>query len=249
VIGIDRDGDALAQTRARLSSAAARLDLVHGDYRELPAILERCGADAIDGAVVDLGVSSWQLDEAARGFTFRHDGPLDMRMDQSTGETLADRLRTVDETTLADIIFEFGEERHARRVARAIVRARESEPLERTTQLASIVRRAAGGGTWQRIDPATRTFQALRIWNNRELDGLDTFLEAAVALLRAGRRLVVIAFHSLEDRIVKHTFRRLSQPPAVLTILTRRPMAPGEDEIRRNPRARSARLRAVERLA
>jgi len=249
VIGIDRDGDALAHTRARLSSVSTRLDLVHGDYRELPAILERRGVDAIDGAVVDLGVSSWQLDEAARGFTFRHDGPLDMRMDQSTGETLADRLRTVDETTLADIIFEFGEERHARRVARAIVRARETEPLERTTQLASIVRRAAGGGTWQRIDPATRTFQALRIWINRELDGLDTFLEAAVALLRAGRRLVVIAFHSLEDRIVKHTFRRLSQPPAVLTILTRRPMAPGEDEIRRNPRARSARLRAVERLA
>ena len=252
VIGIDRDGDALAQTRARLSGVSGapdRLDLVHGDYRDLPAILEQRGLDAIDGAVLDLGVSSWQLDEPARGFTFRHDGPLDMRMDQSSGETVAERLRTVDEATLADVIFEFGEERHARRVARAIVRARESEPLERTSQLASIVRRAAGGGTWQRIDPATRTFQALRIWINRELDGLEAFLEAAVARLRAGCRLVVIAFHSLEDRIVKHTFRRLGQPPAVLTILTRRPMGPGEDELRRNPRARSARLRAVEKLA
>jgi 16S rRNA (cytosine1402-N4)-methyltransferase len=249
VIAIDRDGDALAHTRARLSSASDRLDLVHADYRELPAILEARGIGAIDGAVVDLGVSSWQLDEPARGFTFRQDGPLDMRMDQSRGDTLAERLRTVDEATLADIIFEFGEERHARRVARAIVRARESEPLERTAQLASIVRRAAGGGTWQRIDPATRTFQALRIWINRELDGLEAFLEAAVGALRAGGRLAVIAFHSLEDRIVKHTFRRLSQPPAVLTILTRRPMVPGEDELQRNPRARSARLRAVERLA
>jgi 16S rRNA (cytosine1402-N4)-methyltransferase len=249
VIAIDRDADALAHTRARLSSAADRLDLVHADYRELPAILDARGIGAIDGAVVDLGVSSWQLDEPARGFTFRQDGPLDMRMDQSRGDTLAERLRSVDEATLADVIFQFGEERHARRVARAIVRARESEPLERTSQLASIVRRAAGRGTWQRIDPATRTFQALRIWINRELDGLDTFLEAAVGVLRAGGRLAVIAFHSLEDRIVKHTFRRLSQPPAVLTILTRRPMVPGEDELQRNPRARSARLRAVEKLA
>ena len=249
VIAIDRDAEALASTRARLSSAADRLDLVHADYRELPAILEARGVDAIDGAVVDLGVSSWQLDEPSRGFTFRQDGPLDMRMDQSRGDTLAERLRTVDEATLADVIYEFGEERHARRVARAIVRARESEPLERTSQLASIVRRAAGGGTWQRIDPATRTFQALRIWINRELEGLETFLEAATGVLRAGCRFVVIAFHSLEDRIVKHTFRRLSQPPAVLTILTRRPMVPGEDELRRNPRARSARLRAVEKLA
>lgn len=249
VIGVDRDAEALAQTRARLASAADRLDLVHADYRDLPAILRERGIGAIDGAVVDLGVSSGQLDAPARGFTFRQNGPLDMRMDQSSGETLAERLRTVDEATLADVIARFGEERHARRVARAIVRAREHEPLEQTSQLASIVRRAAGGGTWQRIDPATRTFQALRIWINGELEGLDAFLAAAVALLRAGRRLVVIAFHSLEDRIVKHAFRRLSQPPAAVTILTRRPMEPGEDELRRNPRARSARLRAAEKLA
>jgi 16S rRNA (cytosine1402-N4)-methyltransferase len=252
VIGIDRDSDALAHARARLSSfggVSDRLDLVHADYRELPAILHARGIDAIDGALVDLGVSSWQLDEPARGFTFRQDGPLDMRMDQSSGTALAERLRTVDEATLADVIYQFGEERHARRVARAIVRARDREPLERTSQLASIVRRAAGGGTWQRIDPATRTFQALRIWINRELEGLDAFLEAAAGVLRTGRRLVVIAFHSLEDRIVKHTFRRLSQPPAVLTILTRRPVEPGDAEIQRNPRARSARMRAAERLA
>jgi 16S rRNA (cytosine1402-N4)-methyltransferase len=248
VIGIDRDEAALSAARERLAADASRVEFVHADYRDLPRVLRDRGVAHIDGALVDLGVSSMQLDDAERGFSFRQDGPLDMRMDRSVGPTAADLIRTADETTLADMIYRFGEERHSRRVARAIVRAREREPLTRTAELASVVRRAAGGRGWQRIDPATRTFQALRIWVNRELDELEGFLDAAVALLRTGGRLAVIAFHSLEDRIVKHAFRRLAGQE-IVALLTRRPIVPGEDEIARNPRSRSARLRAVERIA
>ena len=252
VIAMDRDAAALEIARRRLSDAGDRVELVHADYRDLPRVLADRGIHAIDGALADLGVSSLQLDEAGRGFSFRQEGPLDMRMDPSTGTSAAELLRTSDETTLADVIFRFGEERHARRVARAIVRAREEHPLTRTTDLAAVVRRAVGGRGRQRIDPATRTFQALRIWVNRELEGLDRFLEAAVDALRVGGRLVVIAFHSLEDRIVKQTFRALSAPGVdegrTVRLLTRKPIGPGPDEVRRNPRARSARLRAVERV-
>jgi len=248
VIGVDRDTTALESPRARLASAGDRLALVHADYRDLPRVLADRAVSAVDGALADLGVSSMQLDDAERGFSFRHDGPLDMRMDPSSGATLAERLVDVDEATLADVIARFGEERHARRVARAIVRARDERPLTRTGELASVVRRAAGGRGWQRLDPATRTFQALRIWVNRELEGLDTFIEAAVAALAVGGRLAVIAFHSLEDRVVKHTMRQLGHMKTV-TVLTKKPIWPSEDEARRNPRARSARLRAVERLA
>jgi 16S rRNA (cytosine1402-N4)-methyltransferase len=210
--------------------------------------------ETIDGALVDLGVSSMQLDDVARGFSFRQDGPLDMRMDPTTGPTAAALIAETDEQSLADVIFRFGEERHSRRVARAIVRARAEQPITRTAQLAAIVRRAAGGRGWQRIDPATRTFQALRIWVNRELDGLAAFLEAAVGRLRPGARLAVIAFHSLEDRVVKQTFRRLAapaEPPAAprVSLVTRKPIVPDEAETHRNPRSRSARLRAVEKLA
>ena len=252
VIAMDRDAAALEIARRRLSDAGDCVELVHADFRDLPRVLADRGIHAIDGALADLGVSSLQLDEAGRGFSFRQEGPLDMRMDPSTGASAADLLRTSDETTLADVIFRFGEERHARRVARAIVRAREERPLTRTTDLAAVVRRAVGGRGRQRIDPATRTFQALRIWVNRELEGLDRFLEAAVDALRVGGRLVVIAFHSLEDRIVKQTFRALSAPGAderpAVRLLTRKPIGPGPDEVRRNPRARSARLRAVEKV-
>jgi 16S rRNA (cytosine1402-N4)-methyltransferase len=252
VIGIDRDEEAIARTRARLGSHGDRLVLVHGDYRELPHVLTGCGVNGIEGVLADLGVSSLQLDDPARGFSFRAEGPLDMRMNRAEGPTAADLIRELDEATLADVIYRYGEDRHARRIARAIVRARDRQPLATTVELAAVVRRAAGRG-WQRIDPATRTFQALRIRVNRELDGLDTFIGAAAGLLRAGGRLVVIAFHSLEDRIVKHTFRRLSSPgphdDVVIKVLTRRPVVPGEAEIQRNPRSRSARLRALERVA
>jgi 16S rRNA (cytosine1402-N4)-methyltransferase len=263
LIGLDRDDAALVRTRARLSDAGDRLELVHADYRELPRVLHERGIAAIDGAIADLGVSSLQLDDMARGFSFRHDGPLDMRMDQSTGPTAAELVATADEGTLADVIFQFGEERHARRIARAILRARARGPITRTAELAAVVRQAAGGRGWRRIDPATRTFQAVRIWVNRELDGLEAFLETAVAALHRGGRLVVIAFHSLEDRIVKRAFRRLGSPrerpreeragmndvAPVAKVLTRKPMVPSEAEAARNPRSRSARLRAVEKVA
>jgi 16S rRNA (cytosine1402-N4)-methyltransferase len=166
-----------------------------------------------------------------------------MRMDTTRGDTAADLLALVDETELADVIFQFGEERRSRRIARALVAAREERPLTTTFQVADIVRRANRGKGWQRIDPATRTFQALRIWVNRELEGLDAFLERAAQRLLPGARLAVISFHSLEDRIVKHTFRRLES----VRVVTKRPVVPDHDEISQNPRARSAKLRVVER--
>ena len=248
VIGLDRDPAALAHAAARLQAFGARAELVHADYRSVADVLGARGIAGVDGALADLGVSSMQLDDAARGFSFRHDGPLDMRMDPTSGTTLADRLADVDEATLAAVLTEFGEERHARRIARAIVTAQAHRPLTGTAELASVVRRASGGGKWRRIDPATRTFQALRIWVNDELGGLRVLLEAVLHVLHRGGRLVLIAFHSLEDRIVKHTFRHLEQTGQG-RVLTRKPQAPGLDEQERNPRARSAKLRVMEKVA
>ncbi len=249
VIGIDRDVDALTEARRRLADVGDRVEFVHGDFRRLAELLAARGIAEVQGVLVDLGVSSMQVDRADRGFSFRHAGPLDMRMDRTGGTTLADRLAAVDETALADVIFRFGDERRARRVARAIVAARDRGALTDTAALAAVVRRAVGGRGWQRIDPATRTFQALRIWVNDELEGLDTFLETATRHLAAGGRLALIAFHSLEDRVVKHTFRRLGADQAGLHVLTRRPVTPGDEECARNSRARSARLRVLERVA
>jgi 16S rRNA (cytosine1402-N4)-methyltransferase len=190
-----------------------------------------------------------QLEAEGRGFSFQRDEPLDRRMDPTTGETAADLVARSSERDLADAIFNYGEERFSRRIARAIVRNRDEAPIATTGQLAAIVRRAVPRRGYVRIDPATRTFQALRIWVNRELDGLDRFVEAAVRRLRTGRRLVVITFHSLEDRIVKHTLRALAHAErALVRVLTKKPIVPGEDEVRTNPRARSAKLRAAERL-
>jgi 16S rRNA (cytosine1402-N4)-methyltransferase len=251
VIGLDRDAGALERTRARLadeSSPGGRLELVHADYRDLPDVLASRGLSKIDGALADLGVSSWQLDDPERGFSFRHAGPLDMRMDRSRGQTLGQWLSGVSQPELESVIREFGEERHARRVATAIIRARDAGRIGDTAELASVVRRAAGGGRWHRIDPATRTFQALRIAVNDELSGLEPFLEQAAGLLKARRRLAVIAFHSLEDRIVKRTFRRLASE-GVVHLQTRRPLIPSAAEIAANPRARSARLRVLEKAA
>ena len=247
VIGLDRDAGALNQSRERLTGDP-RVELVHADYRHLTDILAARQIAAVDGILADLGVSSWQLDDPARGFSFRHPGPLDMRMDQSQGPTLGEWLAAVGESDLADVIKTFGEERHARRVAGAIVRARDDGRIHTTADLASAVRRAAGGRRWQRIDPATRTFQALRIAVNDELSGLEGFLERAVGCLKAGARLAVIAFHSLEDRAVKWTFRRLAADGRV-ALVTRRPVMPSDEEIAANPRARSARLRIVEKAA
>jgi 16S rRNA (cytosine1402-N4)-methyltransferase len=249
LLGLDRDEQALEISSERLASWGDRVALVHSDYRDLSTVLEKRGVTAVDGILADLGVSSMQLDSTGRGFSFRRDELLDMRMDRSTGPTAADLIATAGETELANVIFEFGEERHSRRVARYIVSARANGRIETTGELAAIVRRAVPTRGYQRIDPATRTFQALRIWVNRELEGLDAFLASAAGRLLAGARLAVITFHSLEDRIVKHTFRALAAAGDALKVLTRKPVVAGEEELARNPRARSAKLRAIERLA
>ena len=251
VLGLDRDDEALAAAAGTLRSWADRIELVHTDFRNLDAALAARGIGEIDGgALADLGVSSLQLDGAGRGFSFRRDEPLDMRMDRSTGPTAADLLRDAAESELADVIYRYGEDRYARRISRRLVAARERTPLESTGQLADAVRRAVPYGGRRRIHPATRTFQALRIWVNRELEGLDAWLLALCRRLRAGARLAVITFHSLEDRIVKRALRRFEKGADVaIRSLTRRPLRPTEAEVVRNPRARSAKLRAAERLA
>src|SRR4051812_41133324 len=245
LIGLDRDPAALAAAGARLQPFGDRVTLVHARFSEARAVLERLGMIPVDGFLVDLGVSSPQLDRPERGFSFRHDGPLDMRMDPTTGETAAELLRRVDETELTRIIREQGEERHAARVARAIIDARRAGPVETTGKLAAIVARALPRREHGK-NPATRTFQALRIEVNDELGELERFLAVATDCLRPGGRLVVIAFHSLEDRIVKRRLRELAGRggaaggaavgPARLRLLTKHVVVPGGDERARNPR-------------
>lgn len=248
VIGLDRDPHALAEARVALAPWAARVALVHADYRDLDAVLDREGVGPVDGALADLGLSSLQLEMPGRGFSFQRDEPLDMRMDPTQGETAADLVARAGETELADVIYQYGDERYSRRIARAIVAARTGAPIATTGQLASLVRRAVPHRGYSRIDPATRTFQALRIWTNRELEGLDRFLEMLSRRLRVGARLAVITFHSLEDGIVKHTLRALDRAAGLVKVLTKKPVTPGDEEIAANPRARSAKLRAAERL-
>ncbi len=247
VIGFDRDGDALANAGERLATFGDRVTLVHTDYRRLKASLASLGASEIAGLLADLGLSSMQLEAEGRGFSFRKDEPLDMRMDRSSGRTAAELLRDASEEEIAYAIFQFGEERHSRRIASSIVAARHERPLTTTGELAAIVRRAVPHRGYQRIDPATRTFQALRIWVNGELEGLDTFVRDAVDVLAPGGRVAVISFHSLEDRVVKHTMRGLERE-GIVRLLSRKPIVPADDELARNPRARSAKLRAAERL-
>jgi 16S rRNA (cytosine1402-N4)-methyltransferase len=256
VVGIDRDPLAIASGASLAGRYPDRLTLIEGRFGGMAALLAGHGVEAVDGVALDLGVSSMQLDRPERGFSFRFDGPLDMRMGND-GASAEELVNALPERDLADIIHRLGEERHARRVARAIVTAR---PLRRTAELAALVRQVVPqqGG----IDAATRTFQALRMEVNDELGELDRALLAAERLLAPGGRLVVIAFHSLEDRLVKHFLGARSLPPAVsrhrpaaahsapsFRLLTRRPMRPGADELLRNPRARSAKLRAAERTA
>ncbi len=251
VLGLDRDGEALPVAAATLQPWADRVELAQADFRDFEAALaERDVADIDGGALADLGLSSLQLDGEGRGFSFRRDEPLDMRMDRSTGPTAADLLRDVPESELADVIRRYGEDRHARRIARGLVAARARAPLTSTGQLADAVRRAVPRRNRPRIHPATRTFQALRIRINRELEGLDAWLLALCRRLRAGARLAVITFHSLEDRIVKQALRGFERRADVaIEVLTRRPLRPSAGEVVRNPRARSAKLRAAERLA
>ena len=250
VIGLDRDLDALARARETLAPWGDRVELVHADYRAIDEVLDSRQIAHVDGTLADLGVSSMQFDQPGRGFSFQRDEPLDMRMDRTGGDTAAELVAHSTERDLADAIFQYGEERFSRRIARALVEARREAAVDTTGRLATIVRRAIPHrGGHVRIDPATKTFQALRIWVNRELDGLDRFVETAARRLRAGARLVVFTFHSLEDRIVKHTLRALQQRDGIVQVLTKKPLVATDQEVDRNPRARSAKLRAAERMA
>jgi 16S rRNA (cytosine1402-N4)-methyltransferase len=246
--GFDKDTHALDRARQRLGPLLEREDapevtLLHSSFAEIG---ERLGQGAADGLLADLGLSSLQLSQAQRGFSFQSEGPLDMRMDPE-GELTADQVvNRFDEHTLADVIYEFGEERRSRRIARAIVRAR---PIRTTAHLAQVVSAAARPMNQQerRIHPATRTFQAIRILVNRELEDLKALLESAPRVIRPGGRVVIISFHSLEDRMVKDAFRD-GERKGVWRLLTKKPVTASGEEIDRNPRARSAKLRAVERL-
>ncbi|MBP8973204.1 MAG: 16S rRNA (cytosine(1402)-N(4))-methyltransferase RsmH [Anaerolineae bacterium] len=265
LLGLDRDPAALALARARLASFEGRVTLRHASYEQIgalvPAWLEKVGSagQGVDGILLDLGLSSMQVDDPARGFAFMSEGPLDMRFDPSGGGlTAADLVNTWDAEALAEVLFRYGEERNARRIARAIVAAR---PLNSTRQLAEVVA-GAQRGPREKIHPATRTFQALRIAVNDELGAVERALPVAIDLLRPGGRLAVISFHSLEDRIVKQTFKTEATdclcPPrqpvctcghvARVRLVTRKPLRPADEEIAANPRSRSARLRVVERL-
>jgi 16S rRNA (cytosine1402-N4)-methyltransferase len=239
LLGLDRDAETLELARVALADFGARVRLAHADYRELPQLLE---GRQPDGILLDLGVSSLQLDTPERGFSFRHDGPLDMRLDRSRGQTAGELVNRLPERELADLIHRYGEERASRRIARLVVAARRRQRLTTTLELAGLVRRAVGRGR-PGLDPATRTFQALRIGVNRELEGLDGALAAAARSLAPGGRLAVIAFHSLEDRQVKHAFRALAAEG--FQLLTRKPVRPDAAEQRANPRSRSARLRGL----
>ncbi len=250
LIGIDRDTEALAVARERLARWSGQVELVHADYREIGRVLDERGIGVVDGILADLGVSSLQFDGEGRGFSFQRDEPLDMRMDRSAGPTAADLIADMREEDLADLIYRFGEERFSRRIARAIVDARRAGPVATTGALAALVRRAVPRKGYSPIHPATRTFQALRIAVNGELEGLDQFVDQACRRLAPGGRLVVIAFHSLEDRVVKHTLRRLAADEASsFRLLSRRAVQSSDEEVAANPRSRSAKLRAVERVA
>jgi 16S rRNA (cytosine1402-N4)-methyltransferase len=264
VIAIDRDETAHEMAKVWKDKYGDRLILVHGAFSDMEELLRARGIDRVDAVVLDLGVSSMQIDQDQRGFSFRFDGPLDMRMDRSCGETAADIVNTLPEKELADIIYQYGEERHSRRIAAAIVRARAESRIETTLQLAEIVRAVVHVSPKDKIDPATRTFQALRLAVNDELGELRRALEAAEHILNDGGRLVVVTFHSLEDRIVKEFLAQrskpapspsrhlpdipsssLSSPPLTFLPLTKKPVAPSDAEMKRNPRARSAKLRAA----
>jgi 16S rRNA (cytosine1402-N4)-methyltransferase len=263
VIAIDRDPDAIAAGRVLAERYAPRLRLIEGRFGDMADLLSAEGVEDVDGVALDLGVSSMQFDQVDRGFSFRASGPLDMRMEKS-GALAADLVNESDETELADIIWRYGEERRSRRVARAIVEARRGKRIDTTGELAEIVRRAVGPQGRDESDPATRTFQALRIAVNDELGELERGLAAAEQVLAPGGRLAIVSFHSLEDRAVKEFVRaragrtpgpsrhappRAGEQDATLRDLTRKPMVPSDAEVAANPRARSARLRVAEKLA
>jgi 16S rRNA (cytosine1402-N4)-methyltransferase len=250
LIGIDRDADAIAASRRRLAHDEGRVHLIHGDFRQLKRHLAQIRIVEVDGVIFDLGVSSAQLDRPERGFSFAKEGPLDMRMDVRQERSAADLVNGLSEVELADLIYHYGEERYSRRIARAIVTARGRQPLRTTHDLVSALRDSVPAPYRHgRIHFATRTFQALRIAVNEELEGLDASFKDAADMLTPGGRLCVISFHSLEDRIAKRTLRALTHSPSpVLRSLTKKPQIASESERGENSRARSAKLRVAERL-
>jgi len=264
VLGLDRDREALRLATQRLARFGARFRAAHANFKDIARVMSEAGERDAAGLLADLGVSSLQLDTAERGFSFRHDAPLDMRMDAGgQEETAAELLARLPEEEIARVIYEYGEERRSRRIARWIVERRErGAPIEKTSELAELVARAVGHKRGERIHPATRTFQALRIAVNRELEGLGEFLDRAVDLLQPAGRLAVISFHSLEDRVVKRALQRLAGKcecdprfptctcgaRRAVELLTRRPVVPTPEEAESNPRARSAKLRACQKL-
>jgi len=262
VVNIDKDTQVLEQARKNLSGISQRVILVHGDFRHLRALLKACGINEVNGVLLDLGVSSFQIDDAARGFSYQGEGPLDMRMDTEQQLSAWHLVNQWPEEQLAEIIRDFGEERYARRIAREIAKEREIKPINTTSELVRVINRAVPSQAKRDKHPARRTFQALRIAVNDELGALQEVLPQAVELLVTGGRIAVITFHSLEDRIVKNFFKRESlgcvcpheQPVCtcnhrpVLKILTKRPVIPSESELADNPRSRSAKLRVAEKL-
>jgi 16S rRNA (cytosine1402-N4)-methyltransferase len=264
VLGMDQDADAIEIARERLSRFADRVTIVHANFSSIAAVVKEAGKGKPNGILADLGVSSMQFDTAERGFSLRMDAPLDMRMDTTSGgQTAAELLATASETEIADIIYRYGEERASRKIARWIVEKRvKGEPVTTTRQLADLVKRAVRTSPREKTHPATRTFQALRIAVNNELEILDAFIADSVDLLDTGGVLAMITFHSLEDRIVKHTFQRLAGkctcPPRMpvcrcgavkrVEILTKKPVLPSDAESRSNPRSQSAKLRACRKL-
>ncbi len=263
LIGIDQDSDAIVNARAMLGSCAAKVHLFHGNYVELPDYLNQLNLNAVNGILLDLGLSQHQLEASGRGFTFQGDEPLDMRMDTRSESSAQDLINNLPESQLIRIFQEYGEERFSRRIARAIISARRESPIRTTTQLVDIVRAAvpAGAAAKQKIHPATRIFMALRIAVNQELDVLQRFMAVAFDLLNPGGRICVLSFHSLEDRIVKQRFKRLAQtctcPPqmpvcrcggrAKARLITKKALRPSAREVARNPMARSTRLRCAEK--
>ncbi len=263
LVVVDQDREALEATRARLHDLSPTIIPIQGNFRNLPALLDQHGIGMVHGVLLDLGVSSHQLDAGERGFSFRTDAPLDMRMDPTRGVPASELLNETDARELTRILSEWGEERWAARIARFIVEARNTQPVRTTGELADLVKAAIPRKAWPPdIHPATRTFQAIRIAVNDELGALEEGLEGAVSRLQPGGRIAVIAYHSLEDRIVKHAFQRFAGrcqcPPGlpvcrcgarrIVEIITRKPVLPDQIEVRQNPRARSARLRAAERV-
>lgn len=245
LIAIDRDRNSLETARGNLKNVKPRLEFVHQDFRNIDKVMKAAGISRVDAMLFDLGISSFQLDNPERGFSLKSQGPLDMRMNQEDLMSAADLINSLSEKEIAMILRDYGDERWHYRIARRIV---EKRPIQSTQQLADIVLQALPKGrAWQKIHPATRTFQAFRIAVNRELEAVEEALEKSIGFLVPGARLCVIAFHSLEDRIVKNKFRNWAKSEQV-NLITKKPLQPGEDEINGNPRARSARLRVAEKI-